>query len=142
MTDQNNFKLHPQLAADTFVICDLPLCRALLMNEQQFPWVILVPRIENATEQYKLSKEQRLQLDIESTLVANELMTIFNGDKMNVAALGNMVPQLHIHHVVRTTTDTAWPAPVWGNFTAQPYSPNKANELVELIRMKLKPVQS
>jgi len=110
------------------------LCRALLMNEQQFPWVILVPRIAGATEQYKLTEEQRLQLDKESTLVAYQLMKLFDGDKMNIATLGNVVPQLHIHHVVRYTNDSAWPAPVWGNFNSKPYEAKQLELLLERLR--------
>ncbi len=134
---QKPFELHHQLSADTYFICDLPLCRAVLMNESQFPWVILIPRIIGATEQYKLSQSERTQLDKESTLVSASLMNIFEADKMNIAALGNMVPQLHIHHVARNKSDNAWPNPVWGNFTPEPYSETDATSLIERLKQHL-----
>ena len=107
-----NFTLHPQLEKDSLFITDLNLCRLLLMNDKHYPWCILVPRRENKQEVFELSEEDQTQLNKESTLLAKTLMTVFNGDKMNVAALGNIVPQLHIHHIVRYRADASWPAPV------------------------------
>ena len=91
------------------------------MNDSQFPWVILVPRIKNATELYHLDKAQREQLDAESIFLSEALMEIYQGDKLNTAALGNVVSQLHIHHVVRFEGDIAWPAPIWGKVPAKYY---------------------
>lgn len=92
------------------------------MNDAQFPWVILVPRVEGATELYHLDKAQREQLDAESIQLSEALMTIYQGDKLNIAALGNVVSQLHIHHVVRFQNDLVWPAPIWGKLQAKHFS--------------------
>lgn len=116
------FKLNPQLAADTIKLGDLPLCTVLLMNEQQFPWIILVPRRSRANEIYQLNNADQTQLQNESQGIAKLMMNHFNGDKFNTAALGNVVSQLHIHHIVRFHDDVAWPKPVWGNIENQPYS--------------------
>ncbi len=115
------FELHPQLAADTFVIGDLPLCRVLLMNDARFPWVILVPRRKDISEIYDLTMQDQQLLWQESALVAEKLMKLTGADKMNIAALGNVVPQLHVHHVARFKTDAVWPKPIWGQGIADPY---------------------
>ncbi len=116
------FELHNQLAADTVELGDLPLCRVLLMNDSQYPWLILVPRREGLRELYELSEQDRQQFVLESDLVSRILTTVFAAEKLNVAALGNMVPQLHVHHIARYRADVAWPKPVWGQFPAKPYS--------------------
>ncbi|WP_439503461.1 HIT domain-containing protein [Methylophaga sp.] len=116
------FELHPQLAADTFLIGDLPLCRVLLMNDARFPWVILVPRRKDISEIYDLSMQDQQLLWQESALVAEKLMKLTEADKMNIAALGNVVPQLHVHHVARFKTDAVWPKPIWGQGVAEPYT--------------------
>ena len=127
------FSLHPQLQSDTEMIGDLPLCRVLLMNDSQFPWVILVPRQQNISEIYQLNARQREQLESESHLISKAMMSHFNGDKLNLAALGNLVPQLHVHHIVRFQHDALWPQPVWGNIQAQPYRASAlAGRLTEL----------
>jgi diadenosine tetraphosphate (Ap4A) HIT family hydrolase len=132
-----NFELHPQLAADTVLIGDLPLCRVLLMNDRQYPWTILVPRRAALREIYELHEPDQLRFWRESTQLSRTLMSAFNGDKLNIAALGNMVPQLHIHHIVRFKGDAAWPAPVWGKHPAQPYDAAALNERVQLLRTLL-----
>ncbi len=116
------FILHPQLDADCKWVGDLPLCRVLLLNDSQYPWLILVPRREGLRELHQLSAEEQLQYLQESNLAAGLLEELFNAEKLNIAALGNMVPQLHIHHIARFQSDVAWPKPVWGAFPAQPYS--------------------
>ncbi|MFT7371685.1 MAG: diadenosine tetraphosphate (Ap4A) HIT family hydrolase [Oleiphilaceae bacterium] len=116
------FKLDARLDNDTINIASWPLCEVQLMNESQFPWVILIPRIEGATELYHLDKAQREQLDTESIFLSEALMAIYQGDKLNTAALGNVVSQLHIHHVVRFDGDITWPAPVWGKVPAKHFS--------------------
>jgi len=135
------FNLHPQLSADTLTIGDLPLCRLLLVNDSQFPWVILVPRRNGIKEIYQLNSHDQQQLQTESNTVSELIMGHFNGDKLNIATLGNLVPQLHIHHIVRYTTDPLWPKPIWGAMTAKPYQENAAQRLVEklhaLISLKL-----
>lgn len=116
------FDLHPQLERDCITVGRLTLCRLLLMNDKQFPWFILVPEIEGITEIFQLDKQQQGLLIKESSFLAERLNTLYKADKINIAAIGNLVPQLHVHHVVRYRSDKAWPAPVWGKFTAIPYS--------------------
>jgi len=108
-----SFELHPRLAADTFAVGDLPLCRVLLNNDARFPWCILVPRIAGLRDLHDVPEGERLQLFEEIGQVSVALQMLGNADKMNVAALGNMVPQLHVHVIARTTSDAAWPMPVW-----------------------------
>lgn len=135
------FELHPQLATDTITIGDLPLCRLLLINDSHYPWLILVPRRTNIQEIYQLNEDDRQQLHIESNTLSKLLMDHFNGDKLNVAALGNMVSQLHIHHIVRFKKDPTWPKPVWGMLPNLPYDTkelkNTINELTQLVSSKL-----
>ena len=118
----STFQLHPQLAQDTWLVTDLPLCRVLLMNETRYPWVILVPRQQDIREIHELTAMERQQLWQESDQLSRALMKLFKPDKLNIAALGNQVPQLHIHHIARFQTDAAWPAPVWGKFPPQAYT--------------------
>lgn len=115
------FRLDSQLAADTTVLGNFPLSRLLLSKDANYPWCILVPRCEDITEIYHLTEQDQQQLLVESSHLAQMLMSIFKGDKMNIAALGNVVAQLHIHHVVRYHDDVAWPGPVWGKGSARPY---------------------
>lgn len=115
------FELHPKLAEDCVVVGDLPLCRVLLAKDGRYPWLILVPMRVDIREIYQLSESDQRQLLRESCAVAEAMARFFDADKMNVAALGNQVPQLHIHHIVRYKSDAAWPAPVWGVLSAQPY---------------------
>lgn len=109
------FSLHPRLEADTTVLGDFPLCRVLLSKEALGPWVILVPRKAELREIHHLPQEEQFQLMRESSAVAGLLETQFQADKINVGALGNLVPQLHLHHIARFKEDIAWPGPVWGN---------------------------
>lgn len=132
-----NFELHPQLAADTFLVGNLPLCRVLLMNESRYPWLILVPQRHDISEIYQLSAAERTQVWEESDLVSRQLMLLFKADKLNIAALGNVVPQLHLHHIVRFKTDAAWPAPVWGKFKPEAYPAEAADSLLQQLRQAL-----
>ena len=116
------FNLDSRLQADTEVIGDMPLCRVLLMNDSQFPWVILVPREPGAKDLFELSESQQHQFLRESGMVCRALQSLYQPEKLNVAALGNVVAQLHIHHVARFSDDIAWPAPVWGRQPAVPYT--------------------
>lgn len=116
------FVLAEQLAKDTLPIGDFPLCRLLLMNDRQYPWFILVPRREDVSELFQLDEADQRLLWQETTQLAEILKDTFGADKMNVATLGNMVSQLHMHVIVRRKSDAAWPAPVWGKHPAQPYS--------------------
>lgn len=122
------FELHPRLAQETLVVGDFPLSRLLLMNDANYPWFILVPRRVGIREIYELDHDDQIQLLKESSQLARVLSRIYEADKLNVAALGNMVPQLHIHHIVRYRTDPAWPKPVWGLAPAKPYSSRALQE--------------
>ena len=116
------FVLDERLKNDTCLMGDLPLCRVLLMNDSRYPWLILVPRQTDISEVFQLSAPQQQTLWQETTQVAHALNTLFAADKMNIATLGNVVNQLHMHVVARMRNDAAWPAPVWGKGTAEPYS--------------------
>ncbi|MGQ0586377.1 MAG: HIT domain-containing protein [Gammaproteobacteria bacterium] len=131
------FELHPRLAADAFVLGDFPLCRLLLMNDAQYPWFILVPRRVGAREIYLLDEADQAQLLRESSALSRALMEAFRGEKLNVAALGNVVPQLHLHHIVRYAADPAWPGPVWGRHPAQPYSNAAKVQRIDVLRPHL-----
>ena len=115
------FALHPQLQADCIPLGRFPLCQLLLLNDANYPWFILVPEREDIREIYQLSLEDQMQLMRESSHLSQQLADRFKADKMNIAALGNVVPQLHLHHIVRYRHDPAWPAPVWGKVPPQPY---------------------
>ena len=133
-----SFTLHPTLQKDCIELGQLELCRVLLMNDSQFPWLILVPERENITEIHQLSADDQQQLMRESSYIAEQLATLYHADKMNIAALGNMVPQLHIHHVVRYKTDKAWPAPIWGKFDALAYTDEELDStLKKLEKLRL-----
>lgn len=127
-------KLHPQLQQDCVYLGKLDLCQLLLMNDSQYPWCILVPDRDNLKEIYELSSEEQILLVRESSLLASGMMKAYTGDKMNIGALGNVVPQLHIHHIVRFRSDPAWPAPVWGKLPAQAYSESALQTTIEKLR--------
>lgn len=116
------FNLHPRLAADTLLLGDFPLCHCLLMNDMHYPWLILVPRVENIREIFELDAVQQQQLLQESSWVSERMARHFNATKINIGALGNMVPQLHLHIIARYENDAAWPGPVWGKHPAEPYT--------------------
>ena len=116
------FTLHPQLQADTITVGRFRLSQMLLLNNASVPWIILVPQKAEMSEWHHLSQADQQQLHKESMLVCELLMQEFKGDKMNTASLGNAVPQLHVHHIVRFRNDPVWPLPVWGNLEANPYS--------------------
>lgn len=132
-----SFELHPRLAADTRMVGDLPLCRVLLMNDARFPWLILVPRQPDLREVYQLADADQIRLWQEATRAGEIMMAEFEGDKLNLAALGNQVPQLHLHVIVRRETDAAWPGPVWGQGQAQPYAPGSATDMLQRLRQSL-----
>ena len=115
------FELHPRLKADTIPVIDWPLCRILLMNECAWPWLVLVPRRHGITEIHELDAGDREMLIQEIAAASTRLQNLSGADKMNVAALGNMVPQLHIHIIARFKDDPAWPKPVFGFQAPNPY---------------------
>lgn len=119
------YALHPQLADDTHPLTTLALCELRLMDDANYPWLILVPRVADAREMIDLDAAQRRQLTDEIDFAARLLRTAFRPYKLNIAALGNMVEQLHVHVIGREQGDPAWPAPVWGRVAARPYSPEQ-----------------
>jgi diadenosine tetraphosphate (Ap4A) HIT family hydrolase len=138
MSQENHaFELHPQLARDCLWVADLVLNRVLLMNDRSYPWFILVPRRDSLRELYQLDDADQALFWRESALLGRLLMSHFRGDKLNIAALGNMVPQLHVHHIVRYSSDAAWPRPVWGVAAARPYEAEEADALINGVRALL-----
>ena len=131
------FALHPQLAQDTLAVGDLALSRLLLSRDANYPWLLLVPRRDGATEIVDLDASERAQLMTEIADVSAALRDITQCDKLNVAALGNMVPQLHVHIIARRKSDVAWPRPVWGVAPAIAYGDNEMNALIGAVRRKL-----
>jgi len=127
------WSLHPQLAADTMPVCDLALSRLLVMNDANFPWLILVPRRAGVSEIIDLGAEQALLMD-ELALVSRALKEETRCDKLNVAAIGNMVPQLHVHIVARRRDDPAWPKPVWGALPRHDYEADAMECFIAAIR--------
>lgn len=133
----NTFTLHPQLVADTHPVGDLALCRVLLMDDANWPWVILVPRQPKISEICELSDADQVALIRESSRIAGTLQELFTPDKLNVAALGNQVPQLHLHHIARHRGDPAWPKPVWGARPRRPYDLADAHAIVARLAFHL-----
>ncbi|VVO05572.1 hypothetical protein PS712_03028 [Pseudomonas fluorescens] len=131
------FALDPRLQQDTLPIGDFPLCRLLLSNDSNYPWFILVPRRDDISELFQLDVADQLQLWQETTALAELLKDLFDADKLNVAALGNVVSQLHMHVIVRKRDDAAWPAPVWGKHPAKPYSAEQVAAIRERLRLVL-----
>ena len=132
-----SFKLDARLQTDTYWMGDLHLSRVLLMNDRRYPWIILVPMLEGLKELTDLSEEQSVTLLQESRAVSQWLIKQ-GGDKLNVGALGNVVSQLHLHHVMRKVDDPAWPGPVWGHSPAEPYVEDKVNALQQSLKATLK----
>lgn len=133
-----SFQLHPRLEQDCITIGRFELCRLLMMNDSQYPWFILVPERTDLQEIYQLNKTERELLTEESSYLAETLANLYQADKMNIAAIGNLVPQLHIHHIVRYQTDKAWPAPVWGKFAAAPYTEQQIADNLARVKDLLK----
>lgn len=130
------FVLDSRLQQDTWLVGDFPLCSLLLSNDSNYPWFILVPRREGISELFQLDDLEQQQMWRETTALAQTLKEVFEADKMNVATLGNVVSQLHMHVIVRYQADAAWPGPVWGKHPAKPYTQDEANA----VRGKLKAV--
>lgn len=132
-----SFTLHPQLMADTTILGDLPLSRILLAKEALGPWLILVPRYDVLREIHHLSEQDQQQLMRESSAIAALLEQDYQAEKINIGALGNLVPQLHIHHIARFSNDIAWPGPVWGNTKGIQRSKEVQQALAEELRQEL-----
>ena len=134
----SDFPLHPRLAADAVFVADWALSRVLLMNDARYPWLILVPRRIGLTELFDLGQDDRAVMIEEVSRAARALKEISGAAKINVGALGNLVPQLHIHVVARSLGDAAWPGPVWGQGTAAPYSTVRRDTLVSGLRARFR----
>jgi len=115
------FDLHPRLAADTLFVADWGVSRVLLMNDARYRWIVLVPRVVSAVELFDLTQPDRTVLLEEIVKTSQRLKHLTNATKINVGALGNLVPQLHVHVVARTPGDPAWPGPVWGHSPGVPF---------------------
>lgn len=131
------FVLDARLQQDTIDCGCFDLCRLLLMNDSRYPWFILVPQCEELTEIHHLPDNLQEQLWRESKKLCSWMESHFAFDKLNVAALGNVVSQLHLHHVGRCVGDPAWPGPVWGHSTAQPYTAAEQDKMIQLVQMDL-----
>jgi len=128
------FELDPRLAADTFLVGDLALSRVLLINDAAYPWLLLVPRRRGVCEITDLGHIERAHLMTEITQAADALKAETTCDKLNIAALGNVVSQLHVHVIARSQHDPAWPRPVWGHAAPMPYGDKAANEILVRLR--------
>ena len=131
------FTLDRQLERDALPAGELPLCRVLLMNDANYPWLILVPRRPGVSEIIDLDDDAQTQLTAEIVQVSHALKTITACDKLNVAAIGNVVAQLHVHIVARFRGDIAWPKPVWGAVPAKPYDTAARTALLASLQERL-----
>jgi diadenosine tetraphosphate (Ap4A) HIT family hydrolase len=133
------FQLDARLAADTLFVAEWNLCRVLLMDDAQFPWLVLVPRREGLVELDDLAERERTQLMRETAHAMKALRGVVECDKFNVGALGNIVRQLHVHVVARREGDAAWPGPVWGHGPAHHYLPEARDKLLDALRRESGP---
>ncbi|WP_339723228.1 HIT family protein [uncultured Paraglaciecola sp.] len=133
----STFVLHPQLEKDSELVTELPLCSVRLIKDANYPWLILVPHVADIKDVIDLSEDQQQKLWQESALVSRALKHLFTPDKLNIAALGNMVPQLHLHHIVRYQDDVSWPNPIWGQVPFKAYSNVQLAEQVNLIKTEI-----
>ncbi len=131
------FILNSKLSQDSFVICDLKISQLLLMNDANYPWFILVPKKDNLVELTDLSFEEQTVVLEEINLVGKVLKEEFLVHKLNIAALGNVVKQLHIHVIGRFENDISFPKPVWGSVISKPYEEKAAQELINKIKLKV-----
>jgi diadenosine tetraphosphate (Ap4A) HIT family hydrolase len=133
----STWSLHAQLTQDTIDIGDLPLCRVLVIKDANYPWLLLVPRRIDAIEIIDLAEVEQAQLMTEVSRVARALKDITKCDKLNVAALGNVVPQLHVHVIARRKSDAAWPRPVWGVAPPLPHDAEEVQNFVSALRRRI-----
>ena len=131
------WSLHPQLKKDTIDIGDLPLCRVLVIKDAHYPWLLLVPRRPDAVEIIDLDEVEQAQLMTEISRAARALKEVTRCDKLNIAALGNLVPQLHVHIIARRSSDAAWPRPVWGVMPPLPHDPEEVRNFIGALRRKI-----
>lgn len=131
------WSLDSQLDRDSVEVCELPLCQVRLMNDANYPWLLLVPRRRNVTEITDLTEADQTQLTREVAQAVHALKAHTRCDKINLAAIGNAVPQLHVHVVARFRTDAAWPKPVWGFTPARAYEQAERQTFTAAIRERL-----
>jgi len=132
-----DWSLHPQLVADTVAVGDLALTRVLLAKDANYPWLILVPRLPNLVEIIDLEENAQVQLLGEVATAARVLKAVTECEKLNIAALGNQVPQLHVHVIARRHSDAAWPQPVWGAAAPAVYAEATLRGLLATLRRRL-----
>lgn len=132
-----DWSLHRQLEQDTINIGDLPLSRVLVVNDANYPWLMLVPRRPDTKDLIDLNEVEQSQLMTEINRVARALQDITKPDKLNIAALGNVVPQLHVHVISRRTTDPAWPRPVWGVVPPLAHDPEEIEHFIRALRKSI-----
>lgn len=137
MNSETPWALHPQLADDTIPLGDLVLSRLLISKDANYPWLILVPRRAGCIEVIDLNPAEQMQLIGEIDRVARALKEVTRCDKLNIAALGNVVLQLHVHIIARRTTDPAWPKPVWGAAPPRVYDRRELDRLTAALREKI-----
>jgi diadenosine tetraphosphate (Ap4A) HIT family hydrolase len=132
-----SWSLHPQLARDTVNLGDLPLSRVLVVNDANWPWLLLVPRRLGASEVIDLDEVEQAQLTTEISRAARAMKAVTGCDKLNIAALGNVVPQLHVHVIARREGDAGWPRPIWGAAPAMAYDKHALEQCMEGLRQKI-----
>lgn len=135
------FNLNETLEKDSLMVCDLDLCQVRLINDSQYPWFILVPRKNGLVEIIDLDENEQALLWRESALLSRCLRKIFSPDKLNLGMLGNVVSQLHIHHIGRFKTDLAWPGPIWGQHKMKAYEQEESEGLITSMRVLLEEAQ-
>lgn len=133
----SEFELHPDLAGGGTVVGDLALSRLVLINDARYPWLCLVPRRPDLREIFDLTASERAELIEEISHVGKFMAAAFDADKINVGALGNITPQLHVHVIARRREDDAWPGPIWGKHPALPYAEEQLKQCVQLVRSAL-----
>lgn len=135
-------EIHPLLQQDCIYLGKLELSHLLLMNDSQYPWMVLVPDRDNITEVFQLATPDQQKVWQESCLLAQSMSELFMADKMNIATMGNICPQLHIHHIVRYRHDASWPAAIWGKKPSRPYQSDELLRLTDKLHQGLNmPVQ-
>lgn len=137
----DDYTLHARLAKDSLAVTDLPLCTVRLMDDKRFPWLLLIPRVADASEWIDLSREQQHQLSDEIAIVSHILKALVTPDKLNIATLGNRVEQLHVHLIARYRGDAAWPDPVWGAGVSVSYTAEESRGFIYDLKSALESLQ-
>ena len=134
MKSEKDFSLDERIESDSILIGDLPLCKFLLMNDSNYPWFLLVPRRVEIKEIFDLSEDDREQLDFETVEASKFIKSSFNPEKINIASLGNIVSQFHVHIIARYTDDISWPDPVWGKYPYSEYEGTQSEDLLKISK--------